>query len=43
MAKKKAEAGEDEEEDAEEPEEPPFPIDDFMAEFNTHNPPIEIP
>lgn len=44
MAKKAAEnEGEEGEQNEEEQQEPPFPIDDFMAEFNTHNPPIEIP
>jgi len=43
LAKKAAEEGEEEGEKDEEADEPPFPIDDFMAEFNTHNPPIEIP
>lgn len=43
MAKKAAEMGEEEEEEGAADDRPDFPLEEFMTEFNTTHPEIEIP
>lgn len=43
MAKKAAELGEDDDDEQQQEERPDFPLEEFMTEFNTTHPEIEIP
>jgi hypothetical protein len=43
LAKKAAELGEDAEEEEKDDDRPEFPLEEFMTEFNTTNPEVEIP
>jgi len=43
MAKKAAELGEEVEDEEKDDDRPEFPLEEFMTEFNTTNPEIEIP